>query len=140
MNKKEIVTLIVAGFVVLLLAGFGGYAITANSGHTDSGTNIDTSKTNNTPSDALKVGNYTLRYGNYVGISSEYDPDTDKSVDTETIIILQKDKIVIGGTSSKYVIDGTRLKVNGTSLINVTGNDQFTLEAGAGIDYKYQEN
>ena len=140
MNKNEIATLIITGFVILLLAGFGGYAITANSSHTNPNSDTDSSKIDTTSSDSLKVGSYTLRYGNYVGISSEYDPDSDTSTDTETIIILQKDKIVIGGTSSQYEIDGSRLKVNGTSIINVTGNDQFTLEAGAGIDYKYQEN
>lgn len=136
MNKKEILTLIATGLAVLLISGFSSFAIVASSGGSDD-PETDTSISD----DSLKVGNYTLHYGKYVGTSTEYDPDEDETITSEVTIVLKKDgEMVMGSTPKTYEIDGTRLKVDGSSIINVTNDDQFTLEAGAGIDFKYKEN
>ena len=136
MNKKEITTLIVTGVLVFLVAIFGCYSL-AKAPSDDSN---DTPNSSANSKDSVKAGNYTLRYGNYAGTSTEYDPDTNKTTSSETIIILQKDKIVIGGTPRTYTIEGSCIKVDGSLMINVTGNDTFVVEAGAGVEYKYQED
>ena len=84
MNKKEITTLIVTGVLVFLVAIFGCYSL-AKAPSDDSN---DTPNSSANSKDSVKAGNYTLRYGNYAGTSTEYDPDTNKTTSSETIIIL----------------------------------------------------
>ena len=136
MNKKEIATLIVTGILVFFIAIFGGYHLAK----TPSNASNDTPNNSASSKDSVKAGSHTLHYGNYVGISAEYDPDTNKTTSSETVIILQKDKIIIGGIPKTYTIEGSHIKVDGSLMINVTSNDTFVVEAGTGVEYKYQEN
>ena len=86
----------------------------------------------------LKVGKYKLKYGTYKGIEEEYDPDTDKTIKMEIKIELNKDKMIVNGNSMNYKVkDDNYIYINEVKMYEVTANNEFTLIAGAGIDFKY---
>ena len=86
----------------------------------------------------LKVGKYKLKYGTYKGIEEEYDPDTDKTIKMEIKIELNKDKMIVNGNSMNYKVkDDNYIYINEVKMYEVTANNEFTLIAGAGIDFEY---
>ena len=85
----------------------------------------------------LKVGNYTLKYGTYVGYETLYDPSGNETV-KHTVIINQDGTLTYNGNTSKYTISGNYIKGNSGMPFQVTGDNQFTLEAGGGVKFTYQ--
>ena len=69
MSKKEFLILIIVFLSVIVISSLSIYFI-FNKNH---GKNIDESSK---ISNVLKVGDYTLRYGQYKGIEKEYNADT----------------------------------------------------------------
>ncbi len=87
----------------------------------------------------LKVGNYTIKYGTYIGYETLYDPSGNETV-KHTVIIKQDGTITHNGNSGKYTVSGNYIKGNSGMPFKVTGNNQFTLEASEGINFTYQGN
>lgn len=85
----------------------------------------------------LKVGNYTLKYGTYVGYETLYDPSGNETV-KHTVVINQDGTLTYNGNTSKYTISGNYIKGNSGMPFQVTGDSQFTLEAGGGVKFTYQ--
>lgn len=85
----------------------------------------------------LKVGNYTLKYGTYVGYETLYDPSGNETV-KHTVVINQDGTLTYNGNTSKYTVSGNYIKGNSGMPFQVTGDNQFTLEAGGGVKFTYQ--
>ena len=79
MSKKEILILIIVFLSVIVIAALSMYFI-FNKNHGK--TTDESSKISN----VLKVGDYTLRYGQYKGIEKEYTADT-QTLEKKEIIL-----------------------------------------------------
>lgn len=75
MSKKEILILIIVFLSVIVIAALSMYFIFSKT--TDESSKI---------SNVLKVGDYTLRYGQYKGIEEEYTADT-QTLEKKEIIL-----------------------------------------------------
>lgn len=127
MSKKEFIFLIIVFLSVIVISTLSTYFI-FNKNHSK---NIDeSSKTIN----SLKVGNYTLRYGQYKGIEEEYNTDTQKLEKREIKLNLSKNKI----NDERYEVKGMSLYINGYEMYKVIANDKIKLLAGKGIDFEYE--
>jgi hypothetical protein len=154
MNKKEIATLIIVGVIVAIGAGLGGFFLLHNSDSDSSSNTDDTSKTSDktedktedkkddtktdntkkTTEDTVKVGRYTLHYGKYA--TPERDEKGNRQV--QTVIYFKKDGFIREGKTYKYTIVGAQIKLDGGPIYRVDAHDTITLEAGSGVDFKYQ--
>lgn len=127
MSKKEFIFLIIVFLSVIVISTLSTYFI-FNKNHSK---NIDeSSKTIN----SLKVGNYTLRYGQYKGIEEEYNTDTQKLEKREIKLNLSKNKI----NDERYEVKGMSLYINGYEMYKVIANDKIKLLAGEGVDFEYE--
>lgn len=142
MNKKEIATVIIIGVLVAVGAGVGGFFLTHSLG-SDSSSNSsdDTSKTsdkteNKTATDTVKVGKFTLKTGKY----ATADRDSKGNRVVQTVVVLRKDGFVREGKTYKYTVNGDRIKLESGITYQATSNDTILLEAGAGVEFKYQGN
>ena len=125
MNKKQIITLIVIGIIVLGGSFFITYKIQ----------NKNTSSTVK-PNEILKLKDYTLEYATYVGEEKEYDPETKKTNTKKVKIKVTKDSI----DDQKYKVKDNFIYIKDDILMyEVTGNNEFTLLAGAGVDFKLEK-
>ena len=106
----------------------------ANKSSQERTTNNETSQNS---SNILKVGNYTIKYGTYVGYETLYDPSGNETV-KHTVVINQDGTLTYNGNTSKYTVSGNYIKGNSGMPFQVTGNNQFTLEAGGGVNFTYQ--
>ena len=127
MSKKEILFLIIVFLSVIIISSLSIYFI-FNNNH---GKNTDESSK---ISNVLKVGDYTLRYGQYKGIEKEYTADTQTLEKKEIILNLSKYKI----NDEFYEIKGISLYINGYEMYKVIANDKIKLLAGKGIDFEYE--
>ena len=91
----------------------------------------------------LKVGNYTLKYGTYVGYAKSYDVGGVQS--TKMTIKINQDGTLIqsgvfGGTSTiTYTVSNGKIIASNGMPLNVTKNNEFILEAAEGVTFTYQE-
>ena len=122
MNKKELIILIIVGISCFILSFIISY-------------NFKTK----TKEDLLIVNKYKLHYGKYIGISKEYDPDTDKNNETKLTLELKKDSYILEGEEKKYTIKDNYLVADNVNLIKVENNDTLLLEIGSGVEFKYEE-
>ena len=127
MSKKEILVLIIVFLSVIIISSLSIYFI-FNNNH---GKNTDESSK---ISNVLKVGDYTLRYGQYKGIEKEYNADTQTVEKKEIILNLSKYKI----NDEFYEIKGMSLYINGYEMYKVIANDKIKLLAGEGVDFEYE--
>ena len=145
MNKKEITTLIILGVILLAGAGVGGFFLgrSFGSGDSDKSDNSSSSsqtdsktdtKTADTSEETIKVGKYTLKTGKY----ATADRDSQGNRVVQTVVIIRKDGFVSEGKTYNYTITGSRIKLENGVTYQVTKHDAMTLEAGAGVEFKYQ--
>jgi len=143
MNKKEITTLIILGVILLAGAGVGGFFLGRSFGSSDSDDSSNSSntsssqtdtKTDDTTEETVKVGKYTLKTGKY----ATTDRDSKGNRVVQTVVILRKDGFVSEGKTYKYTITGSRIKLENGMTYQVSSKDAMTLEAGAGVEFKYQ--
>lgn len=127
MSKKEILVLIIVFLSVIIISSLSIYFI-FNNNH---GKNTDESSK---ISNVLKVGDYTLRYGQYKGIEKEYNADTQIVEKKEIILNLSKYKI----NDEFYEIKGMSLYINGYEMYKVIANDKIKLLVGEGVDFEYE--
>lgn len=140
MNKKEIATVIIIGVLVAVGAGVGGFFLTHSLG-SDSSSNSSDNKTeekteNKTATDTVKVGKFTLKTGKY----ATADRDSKGNRVVQTVVVLRKDGFVREGKTYKYTVNGDRIKLESGITYQATSNDTILLEAGAGVEFKYQGN
>ena len=104
----------------------------------------------------LQVGNYTLKYGTYKGIESQYD--VGGVISTEITIVLKQDGTynlkssnvsLVPNTSGTYKVEknsytgvlGTHiLKLSSGGFYAVTANNTLQVPAGSGVTFTYQGN
>ena len=121
MSKKEILILIIVFISVIAISALSIYFIF----NKDESPKI---------SNVLKVGDYTLRYGQYKGIEKEYNADTQTVEKKEIILNLSKYKI----NDEFYEIKGMSLYINGYEMYKVIANDKIKLLVGEGVDFEYE--
>ena len=124
MNIKKVIILIVIFILTLLFSSLLSYFILNHD-------KMIKPQSNNT----ITIGNYSLKYGNYVGYEEEYDYDNDKVEKKKKTILFTKDKI----NNDAYKINGNKLQVNGFDLYEVVANNKFILLAGEGVEFNYEE-
>lgn len=130
MSKKQIVILCIVGVCVTLIFTIGAFLVTKNSN----------TKEENKVSTKLKVGQYELEYGIYIGEESEYNSDTGKVEKKEIKLELNNDNsYTINGTKTTFTIIKDKLYVDGNEMIEVTDNNKLTLLAGSGVEFNYKE-
>lgn len=140
MNKKEIITLIAVGVVVFSISCFGALLLVSPNNHNEGdnpGDTPTTSKPTPTSDDAIKVGKYTLHYGNYYCKYEEYE-DGELTMH-ESALKLGEDEITIGDEEYDYVIEGDKLKLEDGPELRAIDNNRIRMEAGAGLEYSYKE-
>ena len=127
MSKKEFLILIIVFISVIAISALSIYFIFNNNHekNTDESSKI---------SNVLKVGDYTLRYGQYKGIEKEYNADTQTVEKKEIILNLSKYKI----NDEFYEIKGMSLYINGYEMYKVIANDKIKLLVGEGVDFEYE--
>ena len=103
-------------------------------------TNSKISTTTNTTTDKnhITVGGYTLKYGTYKGIESNYDWEEQKEINREIILVLSSDKIRFDGQLLSYSISGNKIIANGFAMFQVNRNNEITLLAGMCPELTYQ--
>ena len=121
MSKKEFLILIIVFISVIAISALSIYFIF----NKDESPKI---------SNVLKVGDYTLQYGQYKGIEEEYNADTQTLEKKEIILNLSKNKI----NDEFYEIKGMSLYINGCEMYKVIANDKIKLLVGAGVDFEYE--
>lgn len=121
MSKKEFLILIIVFISVIAISALSIYFIF----NKDESPKI---------SNVLKVGDYTLQYGQYKGIEEEYNADTQTLEKKETILNLSKNKI----NDEFYEVKGMSLYINGYEMYKVITNDKIKLLAGEGVDFEYE--
>lgn len=130
MNKKQVIILLVTGLVILTSTFLGVYLMRNN--------NDNKPKESKTIKNVVKLKDYTLEYGTYIGEEKTYNPDTGKITTKNIKIILTKDTI---GEEYYFVKDNSLYmgtKDNNTEMYEVNKNNEFTLLAGSGIHYKLE--
>ena len=121
MSKKEFLILIIVFLSVIAISALSIYFIF----NKDESPKI---------SNVLKVGDYTLQYGQYKGIEEEYNADTQTLEKKEIILNLSKNKI----NDEFYELKGMSLYINGYEMYKVIANDKIKLLAGEGVDFEYE--
>lgn len=121
MSKKEFLILIIVFLSVIAISALSIYFIFNKD---------ESSKISN----VLKVGDYTLQYGQYKGIEEEYNADTQTLEKKEIILNLSKNKI----NDEFYEVKGMSLYINGYEMYKVITNDKIKLLAGEGVDFEYE--
>ena len=121
MSKKEFLILIIVFISVIAISALSIYFIF----NKDENPKI---------SNVLKVGDYTLQYGQYKGIEEEYNADTQTLEKKEIILNLSKNKI----NDEFYEVKGMSLYINGYEMYKVIANDKIKLLAGEGVDFEYE--
>ena len=121
MSKKEFLILIIVFLSVIAISALSIYFIF----NKDESPKI---------SNVLKVGDYTLQYGQYKGIEEEYNADTQTLEKKEIILNLSKNKI----NDEFYEVKGMSLYINGYEMYKVIANDKIKLLAGEGVDFEYE--
>lgn len=121
MSKKEFLILIIVFISVIAISALSIYFIFNKD---------ESSKISN----VLKVGDYTLQYGQYKGIEEEYNADTQTLEKKEIILNLSKNKI----NDEFYEVKGMSLYINGYEMYKVIANDKIKLLAGEGVDFEYE--
>lgn len=121
MSKKEFLILIIVFLSVIAISALSIYFIFNKD---------ESSKISN----VLKVGDYTLQYGQYKGIEEEYNADTQTLEKKEIILNLSKNKI----NDEFYEVKGMSLYINGYEMYKVIANDKIKLLAGEGFDFEYE--
>ena len=121
MSKKEFLILIIVFISVIAISALSIYFIF----NKDESPKI---------SNVLKVGDYTLQYGQYKGIEEEYNADTQTLEKKEIILNLSKNKI----NDEFYEVKGMSLYINGYEMYKVIANDKIKLLAGKGVDFEYE--
>ncbi len=140
MNKKEKLTLIAVGLIFFFISCFSALLL-VTSNNNEEGDNSDgnptSSKHAKDSKDTIKVGKYTLHYGNYYCEYEEYEDG--KLSMYEATLELDEDEITIGDEDYDYTIEGDELKLEEGPTLRVTNNDRIRMEAGAGLEYNYME-
>lgn len=121
MSKKEFLILIIVFISVIVISALSIYFIF----NKDENPKI---------SNVLKVGDYTLQYGQYKGVEEEYNADTQTLEKKEIILYLSKNKI----NDEFYEVKGMSLYINGYEMYKVIANDKIKLLAGEGVDFEYE--
>lgn len=121
MSKKEFLILIIVFISVIVISALSIYFIF----NKDESPKI---------SNVLKVGDYTLQYGQYKGIEEEYNADTQTLEKKEIILNLSKNKI----NDEFYEVKGMSLYINGYEMYKVIANDKIKLLAGEGVEFEYE--
>lgn len=121
MSKKEFLILIIVFISVIAISVLSIYFIF----NKDENPKI---------SNVLKVGDYTLQYGQYKGVEEEYNADTQTLEKKEIILNLSKNKI----NDEFYEVKGMSLYINGYEMYKVIANDKIKLLAGEGVDFEYE--
>lgn len=121
MSKKEFLILIIVFISVIAISALSIYFIF----NKDENPKI---------SNVLKVGDYTLQYGQYKGVEEEYNADTQTLEKKEIILNLSKNKI----NDEFYEVKGMSLYINGYEMYKVIANDKIKLLAGEGVDFEYE--
>ena len=121
MSKKEILVLIIVILSVIIISSLSIYFI-FNKDENPKIRNV------------LKVGDYTLQYGQYKGVEEEYNADTQTLEKKEIILNLSKNKI----NDEFYEVKGMSLYINGYEMYKVIANDKIKLLAGEGVDFEYE--
>ena len=121
MSKKEFLILIIVFISVIAISALSIYFIF----NKDESPKI---------SNVLKVGDYTLQYGQYKGIEEEYNADTQTLEKKEIILNLSKNKI----NDEFYEVKGMSLYINGYEMYKVIANDKIKLLAGEGVEFEYE--
>ncbi len=121
MSKKEFLILIIVFISVIVISALSIYFIF----NKDENPKI---------SNVLKVGDYTLQYGQYKGVEEEYNADTQTLEKKEIILNLSKNKI----NDEFYEVKGMSLYINGYEMYKVIANDKIKLLAGEGVDFEYE--
>ena len=121
MSKKEFLILIIVFISVIAISALSIYFIF----NKDESPKI---------SNVLKVGDYTLQYGQYKGVEEEYNADTQTLEKKEIILNLSKNKI----NDEFYEVKGMSLYINGYEMYKVIANDKIKLLAGEGVDFEYE--
>lgn len=140
MNKKEKLTLIAVGLMVFFISCFSVSLLMLSNNNKEEGESSNAS-TSSKPAPAkdgtIKVGKYTLHYGNYYCEYEEYDDG--KLIMKEAILELDEDEITIGDEDYEYAIEGDELKLKEGPILRVVKDDRIRVEAGAGLEYNYKE-
>ena len=124
MSKKQIIILIVVFFSVIFISTISMYFL------------FNSNRNNRTKIDnVLKVGTYTLNYGQYKGYEEEYNYDTETVEKKEITLNLSKTEI----NNQTYEVKGTALYVNGYEMYQVVANNKIRLLAGSGVDFEYEK-
>ena len=121
MSKKEFLILIIVFISVIVISALSIYFIF----NKDENPKI---------SNVLKVGDYTLQYGQYKGVEEEYNADTQTLEKKEIILNLSKNKI----NDEFYEVKGMSLYINGYEMYKVIANDKIKLLVGEGVDFEYE--
>ena len=121
MSKKEFLILIIVFISVIAISALSIYFIF----NKDESPKI---------SNVLKVGDYTLQYGQYKGVEEEYNADTQTLEKKEIILNLSKNKI----NDEFYEVKGMSLYINCYEMYKVIANDKIKLLAGEGVDFEYE--
>ena len=121
MSKKEFLILIIVFISVIAISALSIYFIF----NKDESPKI---------SNVLKVGDYTLQYGQYKGVEEEYNADTQTLEKKEIILNLSKNKI----NDEFYEVKGMSLYINGYEMYKVIANDKIKLLVGEGVDFEYE--
>ena len=83
----------------------------------------------------IKVGDYTLRFGKYIGYAESYDY-TGVTKEEVTCTINKDGTAEYNGVSGTYTVSGNIININGTPLV-VTGNDKMELQVAGGVVFNY---
>ncbi len=87
----------------------------------------------------LKVGNYTLKYGTYVGYDIQYDP-SGETKEKITMKINSNGTYTYNGANGTYTVKSNQIIGTNGMPMTVTGNNKLEIQVGAGITMTYQGN
>lgn len=90
-------------------------------------------------SEGLKVGNYTLKYGTYVGYDIQYDP-SGETKEKITMKLNANGTYTYNGSSGTYTVKSNQIIGTNGMPMTVTGNNKIEIQVGAGITMTYQGN
>lgn len=100
--------------------------------------NLCYAKIENYPNKIIKAGSFTLEYGQYKGIETDYDHQIHEIKEKEVFATLTKNKIIINGIPTKYKIKNNKLYVNNIAMYEIIGNNKLLMLAGGGIIFEHE--
>lgn len=100
--------------------------------------NLCYAKIKNYPNKIIKSGSFTLEYGQYKGIETDYDHQINEIKAKEVFATLTKNKIIINGIQTKYKIKNNKLYVNNIAMYEIIGNNKLLMLAGGGIIFEHE--